>query len=46
MRFILIISLLAVLFINSAKPDYVTANEVMVDRCTQAMINNPNFICD
>lgn len=46
MRFILMISLLATLFANLAKPDYVKVNEYMVDRCTQSMTDNPNFICD
>lgn len=47
MRFILIISLIAALvFINCSKPDYVTANEIMVDRCTQSMLLNPDLVCD
>lgn len=42
MRFILIISLLAVLFTNFAKPDYVEANEYMVKQCSL----NTTIICD
>ena len=46
MRFILIISLMAMLFSNLAKPDYVKVNEYMVDRCTQNMLLNPELVCD
>ena len=46
MRFILIISLLAILSANLAKPDYVKVNEFMVNRCTQNMLLNPELVCD
>ena len=42
MRFILVISLLAVLFMNLAKPDYVEANEYMVNQCSLTT----TIICD
>lgn len=42
MRFILVISLLAMLFANLTKPDYVKANEYMVKQCSL----NAEVICD
>lgn len=46
MRFILIISLLAVLFVNWAKPDYIEFNEYMVSQCSVDMTLNKDLICD
>ena len=46
MRFILIISLLAILFANLAKPDYVEANEYLVNQCSVDMTFNKDLICD
>ena len=46
MRFILIISLLAILFANLTKPDYVETNEYMVRQCSVDMTLNKDIICD
>ena len=46
MKFILVISLLAMLFTNLAKPDYIEANEYMVKQCSVDMTLNKDLICD
>lgn len=45
MRFILIISLI-VLLINVAKPDYIKANDFIVNQCSIDMIGNSELMCD
>lgn len=45
MRFILAISLI-VLLINVAKPEYIKANDFIVNQCSVDMIGNSELICD
>ena len=45
MRFILVISLI-VLLINAVKPDYIKANDFIINQCSIDMISNAELMCD
>ena len=45
MKFILVISLI-VLLINVVKPDYIKANDFIVNKCSIDMVGNPELMCD